>query len=111
VTDKNHTRVTFAFDNLEEQLQRLEQFLVYSDDTKRELATVNLLVQRNIPVTFAKPAAEVINDTIQPEATPRILKAIPIRAAQPGGSVPARSRSTSTPSVRRATSVQQEKKN
>ena len=66
VTDKNHTRVTFGFDNLDTQLQRLEQFLVYSDDSKRELATVNLLVQRNIPVTFAKPAAEVINDTIDP---------------------------------------------
>ncbi|HET9418319.1 MAG TPA: FtsQ-type POTRA domain-containing protein [Chthoniobacterales bacterium] len=111
VTDKNHTRVTFAFDKLEEQLQRLEQFLVYSDDTKRELATVNLLVQRNIPVTFAKPAAEVINDTIYPEATPRILKAIPVRPARAGESVPARSKSTSTPSVRRAIPVAQEKKN
>ena len=35
-------------DHLEAQLQRLEQFLVYADDSKRELATVNLLVQRNI---------------------------------------------------------------
>ena len=76
VTDKNHTQVTFGFDDLERQLQRLEQFLVYSDDSKRELATVNLLVQRNIPVTFAKPAAEIINDTIDPEGSePRILKA------------------------------------
>ena len=61
------------------QLQRLEQFLVYSDDSKRELATVNLLVQRNIPVTFAKPVTEIINDTIDPEGSePRILKAIPV---------------------------------
>ena len=49
VTDKNRTRVTFGFEDLETQLQRLEKFLVYSDDTKQELATVNLLVQRNIP--------------------------------------------------------------
>jgi cell division septal protein FtsQ len=111
VTDKNQTRATFAFDNLEEQLQRLEQFLVYSDDTKRELATVNLLVQRNIPVTFAKPAAEVINDTFQPEATPRIMKAIPVHPAHPPGSVPGRPRSTSTPTLRRAIPVAQEKKN
>ena len=54
VTDKNHTQVTFGFDNLDAQLQRLEQFLVYSDDSKRELETVNLLVQRNIPVTFTQ---------------------------------------------------------
>ncbi|MDP9187120.1 MAG: FtsQ-type POTRA domain-containing protein, partial [Verrucomicrobiota bacterium] len=81
VTDKNHSRVTFGFDNLDTQLQRLEQFLIYSDDAHRELATVNLLVQRNIPVTFAKPAAEVINETITPDESPRVMKAIPVHAA------------------------------
>src|SRR5438034_3883679 len=78
VTDKNHSRVTFGFDNLDTQLQRLEQFLIYSDDAHRELATVNLLVQRNIPVTFGKSPAEVINETIDPDETPRIMKAIPV---------------------------------
>src|SRR5205823_1640090 len=78
VTDKNHTRITVGFDHLEKQIQRLEQFLVYADDSRREIETVNLLVQRNIPVTFMKPAAEVINDTIDPDETPRIMKAIPV---------------------------------
>jgi cell division septal protein FtsQ len=81
VTDKNHSKVTFGFDNLDTQLQRLEQFLIYSDDAHREIATVNLLVQRNIPVTFTKPAVEVINETINPEESPRIMKAIPLNAA------------------------------
>jgi cell division septal protein FtsQ len=82
VTDKNRTRVTFGFDHLAEQLGRLEQFLLYSDDSKRELETVNLLVQRNIPVTFTKPAAEVINDTIDPEgAEPKFLRATPVHPA------------------------------
>ena len=79
VTDKNHSKVTFGFDNLDTQLQRLEQFLIYSDDAHREIATVNLLVQRNIPVTFAKPAVEVINDTVKPEESPRVMKAIPVK--------------------------------
>lgn len=80
VSDKNHTRVTFGFDNLDSQLRRLEQFLIYSDDSRRELETVNLLVQRNTPVTFTKLPSEVINDTIDPEgAEPRILKAIPVQ--------------------------------
>lgn len=80
VSDKNHTRVTFGFNNLDAQLQRLEQFLVYSDDSRRELETVNLLVQRNTPVTFTKLPSEVINDTIDPEGSePRILKAIPVQ--------------------------------
>ena len=79
VTDKNRARVSFGFEQLDQQLKRLEQFLVYCDDTKQELATVNLLVQRNIPVTFAKPASEVINDTIDPQEQPMVMKALPVR--------------------------------
>jgi len=86
VTDKNHTRATLGFDHLETQIQRLEQFLVYADDAKRDIETVNLLVQRNIPVTFMKPASEVINDTIDPEETPRIMKAIPVHPQTSGSS-------------------------
>src|SRR6266480_527052 len=81
VTDKNHARVTFGFNDLEAQLRRLEQFLVYCDDSKQELGTVNLLVQRNIPVTFAPRPTTVINDTIEPAVEPRIMKAIPVDSA------------------------------
>jgi cell division septal protein FtsQ len=82
VTDKTRAQVTFGFDNLETQLQRLEKFLVYCDDSKQELATVNLLVQRNIPATFAKSSVDVINETIDPTEVPRVMKAIPLH--QPG---------------------------
>jgi cell division protein FtsQ len=77
VTDKNRTRVTLGFNELETQLRRLDKFLTYCDDSKQELASVNLLVQRNIPVTFTKSAVDVINETINPEEQPRIMKAIP----------------------------------
>ncbi|CAN5353083.1 hypothetical protein BH20VER3_BH20VER3_22880 [soil metagenome] len=62
VTDKNHTQVMFGFDHLDAQMQRLEQFLVYSDDNQRPIESVNLLVARNIPVTFAQPASIVISE-------------------------------------------------
>ena len=62
VTDKNHIRAMFGFDHLDVQMQRLEQFLVYSDDSQRQIETVNLLVARNIPVTFARPASEIISE-------------------------------------------------
>jgi cell division septal protein FtsQ len=78
VTDKNRTRVAFAFENLDEQLQKLEQFLIYADDSKQELATVNLMVKRNIPVTFGPPPADVINETIDPNEEPRVMKAQPV---------------------------------
>ena len=81
VTDKNNARVTFGFNDLESQLRRLEHFLTYCDDSKQELGTVNLLVQRNIPVTFAERPAAVINDTIEPVVEPRIMKAIPVHAS------------------------------
>lgn len=116
VTDKNHSRVTFGFDNLDTQLQRLEQFLIYSDDAHRELATVNLLVQRNIPVTFAKPAAEVINETIKPEESPRVMKAIPVHSAPKSSTTPSAAKSHPSPSpttapIKRALPLQPFKKN
>jgi cell division septal protein FtsQ len=97
VTDKNHTRITFGLNDLEEQLQRLEQFLVYCDDSKQELETVNLLVQRNIPVTFTRPPAAVINDTIAPPVEPRILKAIPVHSQAKATAPPSKAHSRATP--------------
>jgi hypothetical protein len=82
VTDKNHSRIMFALNDLEGQLRRLQVFLDYCDNTKQELETLNLVAQRNIPVTFTSPAAAVINDTIQPAVEPRILKAIPVHAPE-----------------------------
>jgi len=82
VTDKNHSRVMLGYNDLETQLRRLEQFLVYCDDSKQELATLNLLVQRNIPVTFAPRPVAVINDTIEPAVEPRIMKAIPVHPSE-----------------------------
>jgi cell division septal protein FtsQ len=108
VTDKNHTQVTFGFDNIDGQLERLEQFLVYSDDSKRELATVNLIVQRNIPVTFTKTAVTVINETVDPEPTPpKFLKALPAHSP----SVTKKSHPSSRPvEIRKAMSLEQRKK-
>ena len=97
VTDKNHTRITFGLNDLEQQLQRLEQFLVYSDDSKQELETVNLLVQRNIPVTFTRPPAAVINDTIEPPVEPRILKAIPVHSQAKATAPRSKAHSCATP--------------
>ena len=107
VTDKNRSRVMFGLNDLEEQLRRLQVFLDYCDNTKQELETLNLVAQRNIPVTFTSPAAAVINDTLEPAVEPRIMKAIPVHAQenrghqdtgtqQTGSSAP-KSRAASTP--------------
>ena len=79
VTDKNHVQVMFGFDHIETQMERLEQFLVYGDDAQREIATVNLLVARNIPVTFAQPISAVISE-LEPART---LTAPPPKETKP----------------------------
>lgn len=107
VTDKNHTRVTFGFDGLDGQLVKLEQLLVWTDDSKREIETVNLLVQRNIPVTFGKLPSEIINETVDPEGEePKILKATPVNPVAP------KSKSSASDSKpRRAAPVERGRKN
>ncbi|HEY4272605.1 MAG TPA: FtsQ-type POTRA domain-containing protein [Candidatus Udaeobacter sp.] len=82
VTEKDHGRVMFGLSDLEDQLRRLQVFLDYCDNTKQELETLNLVAQRNIPVTFTSAAAAVINDTIEPAIEPRIMKAIPVHPTE-----------------------------
>ena len=80
VTDKNQTQVMFGFDDLEKQMEMLERLLVYSDDSHRQIATANLLVARNIPVTFAQPVSEIIS---QLEETGESAEA-PVAEKEPG---------------------------
>jgi len=108
VTDKNRTRVTFGLNDLETQLQKLEQFLVYCDNSKQELETLNLLVQRNIPVTFTDTPTEVINATIEPPVEQRILKAIPVHSPTKGASA-SKAHADATP-IAKATSTRRQKK-
>ena len=54
VTDKEHASVTFGTDEIESQLHRLGTVLNYCDKNSRELQTVNLMAQRNVPVTFVQ---------------------------------------------------------
>jgi cell division septal protein FtsQ len=98
VTDKHHAQVLFSFENLDVQMRRLEQFLVYSDDSHRGIATVNLLVARNTPVTFAQPISAVISE-LQPDQGP-VAPANPAElASKEANPVPAE------PEIRKAEAV------
>ena len=109
VTDKNRTRVTFGLNDLETQLEKLEQFLAYCDNSKQELGTLNLLVQRNIPVTFTDTPTAIINDTVEPPAESRILKAIPVHSPAKAASPPPKARAGATP-IAKAISIRRPKK-
>ncbi len=57
VTDRAHAKVTFGLENIERQLNRLYRLMEVIEPT-REIRTVNLLVERNTPVTFVVPGAD-----------------------------------------------------
>jgi len=82
VTDQDRALVTFGFDRLDWQLDRLGILLDQIDESKKELQTVNLMVERNVPVTFVEPVAEDVDAAAEPTpaATPT-----PVRKALPAG--------------------------
>ncbi|MEO6970728.1 MAG: FtsQ-type POTRA domain-containing protein [Chthoniobacterales bacterium] len=105
VTDKNHVQVMFGFEHLDSQMKRLEQFLVYSDDAHREIATVNLLVARNIPVTFAQPISAVISEL---EPARELIPPAHVTKSAPKETKPAPQKTKSVPvepEIRKATPV------
>ncbi|HEY0789525.1 MAG TPA: FtsQ-type POTRA domain-containing protein [Chthoniobacterales bacterium] len=80
VTDRQKASVTFNLDNLDWQLRRLELLLTYCEQNSRELATVNLMAERNVPATFAVAAdvppeddpAAFEDDGSRPAASPSV---------------------------------------
>lgn len=58
VTDQRRAKITFGLDNIEKQLGRLNRYLDRAAEERREIQTVNLIVERNVPVTFHDPEAE-----------------------------------------------------
>lgn len=79
VTDRTHAQITFGLDRVDQQLERLNRLLDKVEPTHRELQTVNLLVERNMPVTFYEPGANVE----EPQTLPPAPKAepAPVKAA------------------------------
>ena len=60
VTDQRKAKVTFSFDNIEGQLSRLRQIIDYVEPTQREFQSVNLMLERSVPIVFAPPPAPVV---------------------------------------------------
>jgi cell division protein FtsQ len=102
VTDKQRASVTFGTDEIEWQLRRLETVLNYCDKNNRELQTVNLMAQRNVPVTFvpqAQPTAPLEpNNGSETSSTPAPDGKINgTTAEQPKQAESRRSKKTSSP--------------
>jgi len=96
VTDERHARITFPLEDIATQLDRLAVLYANVDETRQEIQTVNLLVERNVPVTFA-PAPDP-----QPDATDAIDPDAPAApagsSAQPAPTAPAAAVAKKSPS-------------
>lgn len=74
VTDQKRAKITFGLERVDRQLVRLNRYLDLIEPTQREILTVNLMVERNTPVTFVEAVAE---EPAADSATP------PVRSASP----------------------------
>ena len=71
VTDQKRAKITFGLEDIEKQLGRLYRCLDRAAEDHKELQTVNLIVERNIPVTFYEPDADIPagTETVPPKST------------------------------------------
>ncbi len=84
VTDRNGTQVLFALEEMDRQLKRLDTYLQYTDQHGQRIQTINLLVQKNVPVTYMVDAVT----TDKPTDTP-VTAAGPEAPAAPAKNVAA----------------------
>jgi len=56
-TDSRRAKITFGLDDIGRQLDRLGAVLDYAAAQGKEIRTVNLMVEKNIPAVLADPAA------------------------------------------------------
>jgi hypothetical protein len=81
VTDQRKAKITFGFENIEGQLSRLRQLIDFVEPMQKEFQSVNLMLERNVPVTFvaqAPPPAPVDpknKSKLGPSKTPATLTA------------------------------------
>lgn len=83
VTDRNGLQVLFGLDEMDRQLKRLDIYLQVIDQRGEKAQTINLLAQKNVPITFVsapvatdKPAAPL--PAASPPAAASTAKSAPV---------------------------------
>ncbi len=99
VTDQRRARVTFGFDNLEGQLSRLRQIIDYVEPMQREFQSVNLMLERTVPIVLAPtpPPPPVVPEPKGGKAKPPQGKVASVPAASAPAAVPALRSAPSAP--------------
>ena len=76
-TDQKRAQITFGLDDIAGQMDRLGAVRNEATLIGQEIATINLIPVRNIPVTFMQPEPLESDDASEPSVIPR---AIPVKA-------------------------------
>lgn len=76
-TDQKRAQITFGLDDIAGQLDRLGAVRNEATLIGQEIATINLIPVRNIPVTFMQPEPPDSDDASEPSVIPR---AIPVKS-------------------------------
>lgn len=82
VKDRNQAQISFGLDRIDLQLERLAIVLDHIETMGREVRTVNLLVERNVPVTFATLGPELPEEQPPAVVVPK-AKAVKTAAVKP----------------------------
>lgn len=94
VTDHRKAKITFAFDGLEDQLARLKHLIEIVEPSHREFQSVNLMLEKSVPVVFAAPPASSPGD-----AKKNVSKTAQVKGAMPNGAAAALPPNFQPPSV------------
>jgi cell division septal protein FtsQ len=76
-TDQKRAQITFGLDDVAGQVDRLGAVRNEASLIGQEIATINLIPMRNIPVTFMQPEPAESDDASEPAVIPR---AIPVKS-------------------------------
>ena len=79
VTDRNGLQVLFGLDDMDHQLKRLNVFLQVVEQRGEKAQTINLLAQKNVPITYVTPP---VPTDPTPAASPAATVA-PVKPAPP----------------------------
>lgn len=80
-SDRNGAKIVFGLENLGFQLERLSLIFDHLDASRQEIQTANLMVERNVPVTFMPPAPATDAGDAEKPAVAK-LEPIPARKSE-----------------------------
>lgn len=78
-TDSRRAKLTFGLDDIGPQLDRLGAVLDYAASQGKEIRTVNLMVQRNLPAVLADPATIDAEPNVAEEPAASAKPAEPVK--------------------------------